>query len=171
MIQIGLFPSQYLRGSRFRPQRIHRVQEVVVSKGLGRGGSVLRIPHQTPCNEVAQCHGPLRCLQNGVHRMGCHLGKRKPQLSSQSSSLAPIAPADPTASFVVPVARAAHNFTYPPNLVNLVTTRKQRLQRRDFDSHGTDCPDIHRSRVFSSAQEHFWSSIPARRDICRIWKL
>jgi hypothetical protein len=69
---------------------------------------------------------------------------------------------------VDPSARATHDFTDPPDLVHLVSTREEWLQCCDFDGHGTDSPDVHWCRVLAGSQQNLGSSVPSSRDVGRV---
>lgn len=169
--KVRLLASEDSRGGGLGAHGIDGVEEVFVSKSLRGGRAVLWIPHQTPGNELAQSGGPLWCLEDGIHGMRGHLRERETQLAGESGTLTPIASTNTSARLVVPVARAAHDLAYPPYLVDLVSTGEQRLESGNLNSHGTNGPDVHGSRVLSRSQENLGGSVPSCGNVGGVRKL
>lgn len=59
--------------------------------------------------------------------------------------------------------RCPEDVVYLVDLVKLVGTRKQRIQRHNLEKHAPDAPQVHLVIVVTVSEETFWCSVPAGR--------
>lgn len=83
--------------------------------------------------------------------MSSYLGEREAQLLCQPDTFFPLTTTNSLAVLVDPASRTAHDLADPPDLVNLVSTGEEGLERRNLNSHRTNGPDVDGCRVLTGS--------------------